>query len=175
MQQITIQYNQNPKPKLVPFFPSLLPSFPPSDLRVAPLPRGSTKSVTSNEEKTNRSKWAPTDMSGLSDKDKRKILAKIIKISIKTVFKNHMYKFKGRTYRQSAGGAIGLRLTSIVARVIMDNWAMLFLQKLVEAKMDVYLLVKYINNVNLVVSMLKRGSRWTGTQVETTTLAWSLS
>ena len=114
-----------------------------------------------------KGKWAPTDTSKLSDKDKRKIMAKVIKVSIKTVFKNHMYKFKGRTYRQSAGGVIGLRLMSVVARVIMDNWATLFLQKLVETRMDVYLLVKYVDDVNLVVSLLKRGSRWTGTKVET--------
>ena len=36
---------------------------------------------------------------------------------------NHIYMFDGQAYLQTKGGAIGLRLTGLVARVVMDRWA----------------------------------------------------
>ena len=123
--------------------------------------------LSKEEKKASLSKWAPTDVASLSNKDKRKIIAKVIKVSIKTVFLHHMYQFRGQTYRQSSGGPIGLRLTSVVARIVMDSWMTSFLKMLVDEKIDVYAAVKYVDDVNVVISMLRLGTRWLDTGLET--------
>ena len=59
----------------------------------------------------------------ISKKDKTKILAKVLSLVVKEVMENHLYQFNGTVYKQKDGGAIGLRLTGIVARLVMDRWA----------------------------------------------------
>ena len=66
----------------------------------------------------------------LSAKQKKLIISKVVKIACLNVFKNHCYYFKGVRYLQLAGGPIGLRLTSIVARVVMDHWLSMFTTRL---------------------------------------------
>ena len=69
-----------------------------------------------------KTKWKPTERE-YSTKEKRKIVAKVLETAIRTTFKNHIYAFKNKTYQQVSGGAIGLRLTGVVARILMDEWA----------------------------------------------------
>ena len=57
-----------------------------------------------------------------TEDDKKKIIAKVIEVAIQEIFANHVYRFDGKLYRQKEGGAIGLRLTGIVARIVMDRW-----------------------------------------------------
>ena len=44
-----------------------------------------------------------------------------MEISVIDIMKNHMFIFDGQAYLQTKGGAIGLRLTGIVATVVMDR------------------------------------------------------
>ena len=106
------------------------------------------------------SKWTCTDPDKLTAQDKRLILAKVIRMAVLTVFRHHAYQFNGVLYRQAGGGPIGLRLTSIIARIVMDAWASKFLVKLVEAGVSVHLLAKYVDDVNLVLAGLALGTRW---------------
>ena len=55
--------------------------------------------------------------------EKAKLIAKVIEISIKVINENHVYKFNGKIYKQGKGGATGLRLTGLLARVAMDQWS----------------------------------------------------
>ena len=135
---------------------------PSSGPRGSPLPKGNKPC---NQGVPN--KWAETDVSQLSVRDKKKILGKVMKYAIKNIFRHHMYQFGGRSYCQAAGGPIGLRLTSIMARVVMDSWARGILVKLVQAKVDVHAFVKYVVDINLMMSMLEPGTRWTGSSLET--------
>ena len=63
----------------------------PSGPGVAPLPSGSKTE--------SRTKWKQTDVSGLTEENKRLIIAKVLKVAVRIIFKNHMYQFAGRTYR----------------------------------------------------------------------------
>ena len=49
-------------------------------------------------------------------------MGKVIEIAVKTTFKNHLYQFKGKTYIQTKGGSIRLRLTGVVAKLVMNYW-----------------------------------------------------
>ena len=73
-----------------------------------------------------------------------------------------MYQFGGLIFRQGFGGPIGLRLTSMVARIVMDKWAKDFLQRTQDAGMRLHLFAKYVDDVNVVMGMLRLGMRWQG-------------
>ena len=105
-------------------------------------------------------KWTQVDPDRLSEVEKRHLLSKVIGVAVLTVFRHHMYQFNGTTYRQAGGGPIGLHLTSIVARIVMDNWASSFLNRVSEAGTRVHLFAKYVDNVNLVLGGLSLGTRW---------------
>ena len=55
-----------------------------------------------------------------------------IKSGVRVVMESHVYKFNGKTYQQSQGGAIGLELTGAVARVYMIWWDKMLKQQLKE-------------------------------------------
>ena len=55
----------------------------------------------------------------LNDWEMKKLIAASIEIGIIASFKNHIYCFGGKGYRQKKGGPIGSRLTMAVARVVM--------------------------------------------------------
>ena len=112
------------------------------------------------EQDPDDSKWAPTDISALDDHQKRTILSWVLRLAVLNIFKNHMYQFGGVTYRQLKGAPIGLRLTSIIARIVMDQWVKMFLVKVSKAGARVHLLAKYVDDVNMIMGMLPLGTRW---------------
>ena len=71
------------------------------------------------ETETAETKWIPLPRE-YSKKEGKVLVAKAIMIGIETSFSEHVYKFNGDLYKQMEGGAIGVRLTGEVARVIMD-------------------------------------------------------
>ena len=114
----------------------------------------------SKKKKKMESKWCMTDTDSMPEDVKKKILAKIVCISVLKVFSNHMYQYGGSTYRQNGGGATGLRLTSLVARIVMDRWARTFLVKAQEEGLRIELFAKYVDDINVVMGMLDLGNRW---------------
>ena len=81
-------------------------------------------------------------------------------VATRLIFKYHVYSFAGETYRQARGGPIGLRFTSIVARIVMDLWIEGFLVKLMDAGVTPLAAMKYVDDVNLVLEMIAMGTRW---------------
>ena len=55
-------------------------------------------------------------------KTKNKIIGKVVEIAIIQVMSNHYYKFNSKMFHQKEGGSIGLRITSLIARISMDRW-----------------------------------------------------
>ena len=105
--------------------------------------------------------WKDTDPEkDLSKSEKRKLFSMVMMVAMRNVFKNHAYQFAGLYRRQRKGSPIGLRLTSLVARVVMDQWAEKFLVMVVDAGLTVHAMMKYVDDVNLVVAMLAMGTRW---------------
>ena len=112
------------------------------------------------------SKWLPTNPDKeLSEPEKRLLVAKAIKYAIITIFHNHVYQFGGKRFRQTLGGPIGLRLTSLVARVVMDRWALSFLGKIDRAGVKVWAMVKYVDDINIVINVLDNNLVWDGDEL----------
>ena len=63
-------------------------------------------------------------------------------------------------YRQVKEGAIGARLTGVVARVVIDNWERLIRESLERNLVEIYLLGKYVDDVNLATSVIPKEYSW---------------
>ena len=50
------------------------------------------------------------------------LLARVVALGVKAMFQNHFYVFAGKTYLQSNGAPIGVRLSWAVAQLIMNMW-----------------------------------------------------
>ena len=62
----------------------------------------------------------------ITPEGKRTILGKVLEIVVCTTFSNHIYLFHNSLFLQRKGGPIGLRLTGVVARIVIDTWAKQF-------------------------------------------------
>ena len=103
-------------------------------------------------------KWVPY-MGTYSAVDKKLLVAKCIQSGIEVAFKNHIYWYHGDLFKQLKGGAIGARLTGVVARVVMDKWEQRLREVLRSNLVKTYLLGKYVDDVNLATSIIGKGYR----------------
>ena len=102
----------------------------------------------------------------LSEQEKRLLLSVAVKIAMRLIFHHHFYSFKGQVYIQAQGGPIGLWFTSVVAIIVMDHWMGVFLTSLVDAGVTIHTAMKYVDDMNLIMALLKLSSRWVGTTLE---------
>ena len=52
--------------------------------------------------------------------EKKLLFAKCLKIGIMTLFRNHLYQFCGKIFRQNGGAPSGLRVSCPAARIVMN-------------------------------------------------------
>ena len=81
-------------------------------------------------------------------------------VALETVLGNHIYQCGNVLYRQKSGGGIGARITGVVARIIMDIWADKLHDILEQNQVVVYLLAKYVDDINLATSLIKEEATW---------------
>ena len=62
------------------------------------------------------------------------------------------------------GEGIGARITGMVARILMDIWADLLHHHLERNSIMVYLLAKYVDDINVALATIPRGFSWDKTQ-----------
>ena len=53
-----------------------------------------------------------------------------------------------------------MRLTGVIARIVMDKWAEKFRKTMKEGKVEEFLLEKYVDDVNIVTQILEEGWSW---------------
>ena len=58
------------------------------------------------------------------------------------------------------GGAIGLKATGSLARIMMDIWADRFLAKLEELGIPCHFMTKYVDDIVVITSKCERGMRY---------------
>ena len=68
--------------------------------------------------------------------------------------------FDGQAYLQSEGGAIGLQLTGVVARIIMDRWSGTMRRRMMINHLECFLMTKYVDDVYIFLQGLKKGMRY---------------
>ena len=96
----------------------------------------------------------------ITEVQKSELMGKVLEICVREIMGNHMYIFDGQAGQDGQGSVIGLRLTGLVARVIMDRWAGKMKAKMTINKMDYYLMVKYVDDVYVFLNHVGNGIRW---------------
>ena len=111
------------------------------------------------------SQWDFPDIE-LTEAEKRLLLATVVEIGVKTVFRTHLYQFGGKIYHQQSGGPIGLRATGAIARIVMGEWDLKLKKMLAENQISTEEDSRYIDDVRTILHAIKKGWRWTGKQLE---------
>ena len=81
-------------------------------------------------------------------------------MALETVLANHIYQCKNLLYRQQTGGGNGARITGVIARIIMDIWTDRLSDVLEDNNILIYLLAKYVDDINIATSLIPEGSKW---------------
>ena len=71
------------------------------------------------------------------------------KVGLQLIMKKHVYCYDGDIRRQKNGGPIGLKLTGTLAQVFMLWWDQRFKEKLAEAGIDIPLIKRYVDDINM--------------------------
>ena len=98
--------------------------------------------------------------SQFTTEEKRMLLARAVAVGVKAVFRNHLYQFAGKTYRQSNGAPIGVRLSCAVARLIMNTWDRKLKTILAENKVKFETVFRYLDDWRGIMRALAAGWRW---------------
>ena len=83
------------------------------------------------------------------------------------VMKNHVYNFDNELRKQREGGAIGLELTGLLARIFMIWWDRRFLQKCNENQVGPEVYKRYVDDSNLLSRPVEPGRTYNGTEIVT--------
>jgi hypothetical protein len=92
--------------------------------------------------------------------EQRKMLAMMVTHSIKYVMENHLYTTDGLIWRQVGGGAIGLRLTGELARIVMIAFDSILRQRLTSLEIQLWTYGRYVDDANTVTTVLPIGTRY---------------
>ena len=138
-----------------------------SDLRrVLPRRRGKTGTrpgVTGEDplgrERGGQDQWIMPRVK-LTDLEKRKIVATVIRIGVVTMFNTHLYTFAGKYFLQKQGGPIGLRSTCAVARITMLDWDNKWQRRIEDNNLEMMNGSRYMDDVRACLHPVKPGWRY---------------
>ena len=94
--------------------------------------------------------WIFNDIEPTEDTEKRMFSIAIGKMVIETIT-NHGYQYNNTIYKQEIGGAIGLELVGVIAKVYMCWWDKQLLQRIAAENMKVELYKRYEDDCNIAV------------------------
>ena len=97
---------------------------------------------------------------GLTKREKRLIVAKVMHTAVLTLFKTHCYTFGGKYYLQKQGGPIGLRSTCCIARITMIWWDRQLLELLRASNISLEECQRYMDDIRLWCYSVRLGWRW---------------
>ena len=134
--------------------------------RVLPVRRGRTGSrpgVTGKgpmgPERGDQEQWRFPDII-LAEEEKKLIVAEVIKIMIEILFKNHLYTFGGKRYRQKKGGPIGLRATCAIARLVICAWDRKWKELITKNNITLEEYIRYMDDGRIILLPFRPGWRW---------------
>ena len=76
----------------------------------------------------------------------RQIISRCCEIAVRILFEHFSYKFGTTWYQQSSGGPIGMRITMVVARLVMSDWGEKYKMVLVNSGIPPDLLGGYVDD-----------------------------
>ena len=101
-----------------------------------------------------RGKREPTMM------QKKRMIASMMQVMVGAIMRNHHYQFDGKLYLQQTGGPIGLKLSGVLARLVMLKFDRVYLEKLKRLGIDPVMYQRYIDDLNMALSCIPPGLRF---------------
>ena len=95
----------------------------------------------------------------LKEDEKKEIIAEVVAIATKAMFKNHFYNFGGRIFHQSQGGPIGLRGKCAVARIVMQMFDSRWKEILRNNKIRTWEIMRYVDDSRAILPPIRCGWR----------------
>ena len=92
--------------------------------------------------------------------ERKLLVATVVKLATKAMFKHHFYGFAGSKFQQMEGGPIGLRGTCSIARLVMQIWDKKWVSRVEEAGLRLRLYTRYMDDGSIFLQPVKRGWRW---------------
>ena len=84
------------------------------------------------------------------------MIGEMMVIMTRLILENHIYQFKGKLYLQtSGGGPIGLKLTGVLARIVMHFFDQKYLATLKVLKIIPILYKRYVDDLNMALKVKK--------------------
>ena len=96
----------------------------------------------------------------LTKDEKKQVVAEVVSLATRAMFRNHFYKFGGRIYHQAQGGPIGLRGTCVVARMVMQLFDAKWGRRLEQLGIVTWLNFRYVDDSRSLLPPIKAGWRW---------------
>ena len=96
----------------------------------------------------------------LTEAEKKQIIAEVVSLATRAMFRNHFYKFGGRVYHQAQGGPIGLCGTCAVARMVMQSFDAKWGRRLQRLGVVTWLNFRYVDDSRSLLPPIKAGWRW---------------
>ena len=96
----------------------------------------------------------------LTAREKRLIVATVMKIAVLVLFRTHIYTFGGKYFLQRMGGPIGLRSTCAIARIVMLWWDRQLVKVMEENNISLDEKARYMDDIRLWLRSIRLGWRW---------------
>ena len=89
--------------------------------------------------------------------EQRAMLGLALSTGVYKVISYHFYNFKGKTYKQGAGGAIGTEIAGEISKVYMNRWDQKLVRRLKLLGIMVQLYKRYVDDTLILFDTLKPG------------------
>ena len=87
------------------------------------------------------------------------MFAEALAIVVHMIMNNHVYVFDDEIILQQNEGSIGLRITGLLAEIVMILWCKTFSEKLKELKIENDLLPRFVDDITLAPTIIPEGTR----------------
>ena len=99
----------------------------------------------------------------LSERDKRYLVASMIKTAVITMSRTTCYSFGGSLYLQCAGAGIGLRGSACLAKICMGIWDQAWAEIMLSWGIKCKIYMRYIDDIRIYAYPIKPGWSWSVT------------
>ena len=89
-----------------------------------------------------------------AEEELRRMVAYALGVAMRTVLKNHIFRFKDEIRKQANGGAIGVKAAGDVAALLMVWWDRAFLERVNEVLKDMNLYLRYVDDEYVICEVI---------------------
>ena len=92
--------------------------------------------------------------------EQKQMISEAISIAINLIMNNHIYVFDGKVFLQENEGSIGIRLTGILAEIVMIFWCKKLSEKLENIGIKNDLLPRFVDDITMLPTVVPPGVRF---------------